>query len=62
MSLLLAVLGTYLRLRATAAGGGMSARVLQLTPGILQIVVGLLACLLVMTIWSPVAIPIRHPY
>ena len=60
-SILLAVLGTAMRLRTTVAGGGMTARVLQLAPVILLAVVGLLACVLVSTVWLPNAIPLRHP-
>ena len=61
-SILLAVLATYMRLRVTAAGGDTAARVLQLAPGILLLVVGLLACVLVSTVWPPTTIPFRHLY
>jgi hypothetical protein len=61
VSLLLAVLGTYLRRNATAAGSGMIARVLQLAPGILLVIVGLLACVLVNTVWPPTVHPFSAP-
>jgi hypothetical protein len=61
-SILAAVLGTVMRQRATMAGGSITARVLQLAPGVLLVVVGLLACVLVSTVWLPTAAPFRHPY
>ena len=62
VSLLLAVLGTYCRRHAAADRASMLARVLQLAPGILLVVVGLLACVLVMTVWPATAHPLVHPY
>jgi hypothetical protein len=60
-SILVAVLGTSMRQRATVAGGSITARVLQLAPVILLVVVGLLACVLASTVWPPSVIPLRHP-
>jgi hypothetical protein len=54
--------GTYLRLRDTAADDSVFPRLLQVSPVILLVVVGLLACVLVNTVWLPTAHPILHPY
>ena len=61
-SLLLAVLGTYMRVHISAARDSVLALVLQLAPGILLVVVGLLACVLVNTVWPPAVHPLLHPY
>jgi hypothetical protein len=61
-SLSLAVLGTYWRRHVTTARDGVIARLLQLAPGILLVLVGLLACVLVSTVWLPTLHPLLHPY